>query len=316
MFWMTTREHATFRAHPPGHTASAFSTADFHELSLLILGAASSAVKSADTAIPYTSTASPRPEVTNPTSGNVNNESNETLVLPLLFVEASENYMAPAAEICQPTRRPRYRPPAVPPFPLPTITACSCSLEDYLILRLRMTLELMDKALDVMSALFTFIVSRPSDVSGVDGRDDGQHSSSSQGLMTEVSQQALLAREEETAYYLVQAAPRANGFFQTPYPTRSLNSITCVTYAHLRHICPLASNFVMAFTRVKPYGMNHASNNCSKIVVGIWDAIPVSFLGGEVRNLSPEKELYVPGYSKIEIDINIFQYTKTKKLYF
>ncbi|KAK0726901.1 hypothetical protein B0T26DRAFT_747292 [Lasiosphaeria miniovina] len=48
---------------------------------------------------------------------------------------------------------------AVPPLCLPTITAMTCSLDDFPVLQLRMALELVEETLDVMGALLVGIMS-------------------------------------------------------------------------------------------------------------------------------------------------------------
>lgn len=71
---------------------------------------------------------------------------------------------------------------------LPTLTACSCSLTEFPILHLRMTMELVEEILDVMSALLGPILRGPGD-----GEQRGE----------EISQQALSTREE-AAYQIIR----------------------------------------------------------------------------------------------------------------
>ena len=77
----------------------------------------------------------------------------------------------------------------VPPIPLPTISTGSCSLEAYPILRLRMTLELVDELLDVMSALVSPLM-----------RGFGNQGQREE----EISRQALLTRKENAYEIIVQ----------------------------------------------------------------------------------------------------------------
>lgn len=86
---------------------------------------------------------------------------------------------------------------AVPPLCLPTITAMTCSLDDFPVLQLRMTLELVEETLDVMGALLAGIMR------GSDSEQDAPGRVAAQSLVPEVSQQALLAREE-TAYRIIR----------------------------------------------------------------------------------------------------------------
>jgi hypothetical protein len=90
---------------------------------------------------------------------------------------------------------------SVPPLALPTLAACSCTLEDFPILRLRMTLELVEEILDVMSVLLLSVLRG---ASGGQQREDEQAMPwRPQSMMPEISQQALLAREE-TAYQIIR----------------------------------------------------------------------------------------------------------------
>ncbi|KAK8137263.1 hypothetical protein PG984_005203 [Apiospora sp. TS-2023a] len=74
---------------------------------------------------------------------------------------------------------------------LPTISVCTCTLEDYPILRLRLTLELVEEKLDVMSALLHSMHSTDS------GQEHGPAAPTGQNrTTTELPQQALLARGE------------------------------------------------------------------------------------------------------------------------
>lgn len=113
---------------------------------------------------------------------------------------------------------------------LPTLAACSCSMDEYPVLKLRMTLELVEEILDVMGGLLLPIIRGPATKgsargSGVgDGlwRDDededgeqrampwrrvGRHRQPSQVPQVSQQAQALLTREE-TAYQIIRAIRR------------------------------------------------------------------------------------------------------------
>jgi hypothetical protein len=94
---------------------------------------------------------------------------------------------------------------SVPPLVLPTLEACSCSLEKFPILRIRMTLEVIEEILDVMSALLLPIVR----VSGGRAQQEEERAMPwrGQSLLPEVSQQALLAREEKV-YQIIRGIRR------------------------------------------------------------------------------------------------------------
>lgn len=85
-------------------------------------------------------------------------------------------------------------------LPLPTLTAFSCSLDGYPVLRLRMTLELMEHTLDVLGALLMPIVSG-SNNQGTDGEKGGALHGS--GVMHQGSAESLMVREE-AAYQLIR----------------------------------------------------------------------------------------------------------------
>ncbi len=91
---------------------------------------------------------------------------------------------------------------AVPPIPLPTISACLCSLEAYPVLRLRMTLELVEEILDVMSALVSPLM-----------RGFGNQGQGEEGL----SRQALLSREENAYEIIMQIRMELKGSRRTRY---------------------------------------------------------------------------------------------------
>lgn len=91
--------------------------------------------------------------------------------------------------------------PPTPNFPaleLPTISVCTCTLEDYPVLHMRLTLEMVEEKLDVMGALLHSMHSRQKH-----GPSTATWRSTQQSLTTtEIPQQALLARGE-TVYRII-----------------------------------------------------------------------------------------------------------------
>lgn len=87
-----------------------------------------------------------------------------------------------------------------PPMALPSLVACSCSLDEYPVLRLRMTLELVEEILDVMGALFLPLLQRH-------GAEQQEQNRAMPWLartsVPEISQEALRGREE-VAYQVIQ----------------------------------------------------------------------------------------------------------------
>lgn len=114
---------------------------------------------------------------------------------------------------------------------LPTLAACSCSMDEYPVLKLRMTLELIEEILDVMSGLLLPIIRGPatkgsagagagagSSADGVlwrenEDEDEAQRAMPWRGVrrlrqpsqVPQISQQAqALLTREETAYQIIR----------------------------------------------------------------------------------------------------------------
>ncbi|KAJ0120673.1 hypothetical protein J7T55_015404 [Diaporthe amygdali] len=112
--------------------------------------------------------------------------------------------------------------PPLPLLALPTLAACSCPMDDYPVLKVRMTLVLVEEILDVMSALMLPIIRGPSSTSPASGgglwekeeeeeerrrampwRSSGAAILSQPSQVPQVSLQALSTREE-AAYQIIR----------------------------------------------------------------------------------------------------------------